>query len=111
MSRWKAAWDWDERARAYDNELEKEARKEAARDLKVMTKRHIQISVQLQAKALEALKNMPVEDMSAKDIKEFIKLATDLERLNRSSLAGKEEDETISQDNDIEIYLPEKEAL
>ncbi len=111
MSRWKATWDWDERVRAYDNELEKEARKEAARDLKGMTKRHIQISVQLQAKALEALKNMPVEDMSAKDIKEFIKLATDLERLNRSSLAGKEEDETISQDNDIEIYLPEKETL
>ena len=76
-----------------------------------MTKRHIQISVQLQAKALEALKNIPVEDMSPKDIKEFIKLATDLERLNRSSLAGKEDDETISQDNDIEIYLPEKETL
>lgn len=111
MSRWKSTWNWDERARAYDNELEKEARREAAKDLKNMTKRHIQISVQLQAKALEALKSISVEDMSPKDIKEFIKLATDLERLNRSSLAGKEEDENISQDNEIEIYLPEKEAL
>ena len=111
MSRWKTTWNWDERARAYDNELEKEARKEAVKNLKDMTKRHIQISVQLQAKALEALKSMSIEDMSAKDIKEFIKLATDLERLNRTSLAGKEEDDDISQENDVEIYLPKKEML
>ena len=29
ISRWKATWNWDERVRAYDNALEREAHKEA----------------------------------------------------------------------------------
>lgn len=108
ISRWKAAWNWDERVRAYDNALEREAHKEAVKNLKDMTSRHIRISVQLQNKALEALQKMKVEDMSPRDIREYIKLATDLERLNRASAAMEKEldsDETTS----VDIYMPEKE--
>lgn len=108
ISRWKAAWNWDERVRAYDNTLEREAHKEAVKNLKDMTSRHIRISVQLQNKALEALQKMKVEDMSPRDIREYIKLATDLERLNRASAAMEKEldtDETTS----VDIYMPEKE--
>lgn len=108
ISRWKATWNWDERVRAYDNALEREAHKEAVKNLKDMTSRHIRISVQLQNKALEALQKMKVEDMSPRDIREYIKLATDLERLNRASAAMENEldtDETTS----VDIYMPEKE--
>lgn len=106
ISRWKAAWNWDERVRAYDNALEREAHKEAVKNLKDMTSRHIRISVQLQNKALEALQRMKVEDMSPRDIREYIKLATELERLNRTSAANElEADETTS----VDIYMPEKE--
>lgn len=84
LDRWKERWDWKERVRAYDNELEKEARAKAVKDRKAMTKRHISIAMQLQKKALEALEDLSVEDMSPKDIKEYIKMATDLERLNRT---------------------------
>lgn len=108
ISRWKAAWNWDERVRAYDNALEREAHKEAVKNLKDMTSRHIRISVQLQNKALEALQRMKVEDMSPRDIREYIKLATELERLNRTSAAVENEleaDETTS----VDIYMPEKE--
>lgn len=108
ISRWKAAWNWDERVRAYDNALEREAHKEAVKNLKDMTSRHIRISVQLQNKALEALQKMKVEDMSPRDIREYIKLATELERLNRTSAAMEKEleaDETTS----VDIYMPEKE--
>ena len=51
---------------------------------------------------------MKVEDMSPRDIREYIKLATDLERLNRSSAATDNEleaEETTS----VDIYMPEKE--
>lgn len=108
ISRWKAAWNWDERVRAYDNALEREAHKEAVKNLKDMTSRHIKISVQLQNKALEALMALKVEDMLPRDIKEYIKLATELERLNRTSAAMEKEleaDETTS----VDIYMPEKE--
>ena len=83
IRRWKNSWNWDERVREYDNDLEKQARAQAIKDRKDMTIRHIQIAMQLQKKALAALKELSVEDMSPKDIKEYIKMATDLERLNR----------------------------
>lgn len=84
MSRWSRAWNWQERIRAWDNELEKEARAKAVKDRRAMAERHIGIAMQLQKKALEALAGLEVEDMSPKDIKEYIKMATDLERLNRT---------------------------
>ena len=108
ISRWKKQWDWDSRVRDYDNELEKEAHKEAVKNLKDMTSRHIKISMQLQRKALEALDKMKVEDMSPKDVKEFIKMATDLERLNRLTTATDVEDETQDYTS-VDIYMPEKE--
>ena len=83
IGRWSSAWNWQERVRAYDNELEKEARAKAIRGRKDMTERHIKIAMQVQ-KALEALASLSVEDMSPKDVKEYIKMATDLERLNRT---------------------------
>lgn len=84
IDRWSREKDWVERVRAYDNELEKEARAKAVRGRKDMTERHIKIAMQVQKKALEALASLSVEDMSPKDIKEYIKMATDLERLNRA---------------------------
>lgn len=84
IGRWSSQWNWTERVRAYDNELEKEVRVKAVKDRKAMTERHIGIAMQMQKKALEALASLSVEDMSPKDVKEYIKMATDLERLNRT---------------------------
>lgn len=83
IDRWKDRWEWKERVRLFDNDLEKKARDKAIKDRKAMVDRQIKIAMQVQKKALEALENLSVEEMSAKDIKEYIKMATDLERLNR----------------------------
>lgn len=83
IKRWSSEWDWVERARLYDNSLEQEARKATVKGIKDMTDRHIRLSMQLQAKAVAALGELEPEAMSPKDIKEFIKMATELERLNR----------------------------
>ncbi len=85
VERWKERWNWQERVRAYDNELEKEAKAAAVKATREMAERHIRIAMQLQKKALEALQNLSVKKMTAKDIKEYIKMATELERLNRMS--------------------------
>lgn len=81
--RWKLRYDWRARADAYDASIAEEARREAISKRKEMQKRHIKISMQLQAKALEALKSMQPAEMTPKDIKEFLRLATELERMNR----------------------------
>jgi hypothetical protein len=84
IKRWSREKEWQERIRAYDNDVEKQARRKAVASRKDMVDRHIGIAMQLQKKALQALKDLSVEDMTPKDIKEYIKMATDLERLNRT---------------------------
>lgn len=113
IRRWKDRWDWKERVRAYDNDLEKEARAKVVKDRKAMTERHIGIAMQLQKKALEALNSLDVEDMTPKDIKEYIKMATDLERLNRTleeeNGKGSNETSTSLADAVIAAYQRRKE--
>ena len=89
IRRWKDHWDWDERVREYDNDTERKAKKEAEKGLREMYTRQVKVAMTMQAKALKALDMLDVEAMSPKDIKEYIKIATDLERLNRTMSAGK----------------------
>lgn len=114
IGKWSKAWDWQERVRAYDNELEKEARRKAVAARKDMVDRHIGIAMQLQKKALQALKDLSVEDMTPKDIKEYIKMATDLERLNRTleeeSAAAKDDGPAQLADTIIAAYQRRKES-
>lgn len=107
IDRWKERWAWKERVRAYDNELEKQAKAKAVKDYKAMTERHIKISIQLQKKALEALNYLEVEKMTAKDIKEFIKMATELERLNRTIEEDKQKTDVTLNDGFIEALKEE----
>jgi hypothetical protein len=84
LDRWKARWNWEERVAAYDNDLERKAKEEAVKDRKTMLNRHIKIAMQVQKKAIEALDKLNPDQMTAKDIKEYIRMATDLERLSRT---------------------------
>ncbi len=86
ISRWSAAYKWSERCRAYDRNLELIAHKVAVKEYSDMTKRHIRIAMKLQSSAIASLEKL-VESkqvMKPRDIKEFIALGTELERLNRS---------------------------
>ena len=55
------------------------------------------------------MEKLKVEDMTPRDIKEYIKIATELERLNRSVSAS---DNAIDEEEQtrVEVYMPEKEA-
>ena len=83
IRRWCDTWNWLERVRLYDVDVEKAARAQAIKDRKDMIARHTKLALDVQKKAEEALKALKVSDMAPKDIKEYIKMATDLERLNR----------------------------
>lgn len=109
ISRWKQKFDWDKRTAAYDKAIEDEAQKEAVRSLKDMLERHINISVQLQKKALEALARIKSEELSPREIREFIKLATELERQSRiyQTSDGEQESEEMTT---VDIYIPKKEG-
>lgn len=114
IQRWSREKEWQERIRAYDNDVEKQARRKAVADRKNMVDRHIGIAMQLQKKALEALGSLSVEDMTPKDIKEYIKMATDLERLNRTleeeGAAAKDDGPAQLADTIIAAYQRRKES-
>lgn len=92
IRRWCDRWEWEDRVRKYDNEMEREAKKEAQKGLRDMYTRQTKIAMEVQTKALQALQKLDIESMSPKDIKEYIRMATDLERLNRTLSAGPQEE-------------------
>lgn len=107
ISRWSSAWNWQERCRDYDNYLKRQELEEQRKAVKKMQQRQIQTAMLMQKKAVEALDKLDPERLSPKDIKEFIKMASELERLNRTAVS-KEELEDSEDNVTVDIYLPEK---
>lgn len=109
IERWSSLWNWQQRVRDYDNELKRQelnAKKKAYQD---MQKRQVGMAIQLQKKAFEALQKLPVDKMTAKDIKEFMKLGAALERANMD-IAIAEQSRNADDDTTVDIYLPEKDG-
>ncbi len=92
IERWSSQWKWQERIRAYESDIDRKAREKAVKERKTMRDRHTKIAMQVQRKALEALEQLSVEDMTPKDIKEYIRMATDLERLSRTFDTGEQKE-------------------
>lgn len=86
ISRWSANYEWVNRVRALDNEQESQDFAERKKDATEARKRQMQIAMRLEKTALEALKNLKPEDLTPKDIKEFLRLATDIESRAISSV-------------------------
>lgn len=86
IRRWKDAWAWEDRVRAYDNNLQKEAHAEAVKKARKMADRHIGIALKLQSKAMEALEMMNAENIDPKNLVAIIREATKLERENRMDI-------------------------
>lgn len=108
LKRWSSVYKWQERVTAYDNSIVEEARDAAVKETKKMVKRHINIAMKMQKKALEAMSNLNPREMKVTDIRDFIKLATDLERQNRLIIDDEENDDGLKESMTVRIYLPEK---
>ena len=60
LARWSAQWEWVERARAYDIDLDRQARLQNLKDAKDMRRRQTKTGVFMQKKALEALEKLMI---------------------------------------------------
>ena len=109
IKRWSREKSWVERVRAYENAQQKAAFAEDVQNRRDMRKRHIAISLQLQKKALKALENLKIEKMSAKEIREFLKMATDLERLSRTLTEQENSKRSVSDSDFQQEKSPQKE--
>lgn len=107
IGRWSSEWGWQERVRAWDNHLQREAHKDAVKKVRDMNARHEKMALAIQGAAMEALKKMKSDMITPKNFAAIVRLATELER---KSLV--ENVETVDEDTDIEeetvhIYLPD----
>lgn len=93
IGRWSRAYGWVEWCRAWDNHLQREAKKAAVAGLREMNRRHITLARALQGAAAQALKDRGAAIITDKNLSAVVKLATDLERSGLST-----EVDTLSED-------------
>jgi len=86
IRRWKETWNWEDRVREYDNELQKQAHKQAVKKARGMADRHIDMALKMQLKALSALEQLKPESIDPKNLIALIREATRLERENREDV-------------------------
>lgn len=98
IERWSRLNLWQERTRSYDNYIQREAVNKKIQEREKMLERHTGIALRMQKKALDALELINTGDLSARDIKEFIRLATELERQSRGADAEFRNLETDKED-------------
>lgn len=80
IGRWSSKWNWRERCRDYDNELQRQELAEKRKAIRQMQQRQIQTAVLLQEKAEQALQQLKIESISPKDILRFITEGAKLEK-------------------------------
>lgn len=110
ITKFKANWFWDERVRAYDNEIQKEALAKAVKERQKMNERHTNIAMRLQKAALEALENLDASELSFKDIREAVKLGAELERRARTESIGEYRVDIATEEqdeDDVVIVVPD----
>lgn len=107
MEDWSAKWQWVERAGQFDAYKDKQKRDLAEQERKEMSELHIKAARAMLTKALQALKAIPAEEMSASDITKMVEVSSRLERLSR----GESTDSVESYGREdrpsaVQIYLP-----
>lgn len=85
ISRWCAANRWVERARAYDNALEREAYDVTVAEIREMNRKQAKLGAALQLKAIQALQKLDISKMPPKTIVEFLAKGAEIERRARMS--------------------------
>lgn len=111
IERWSRTWDWVERARAYDNELQRISMEETRAAIRKMLKDHMTMAKALQKKAMTALLRLDDQSLTARNILDYLVQGIEIERQARLQAAGDETDGALKGDaiDDVQIMIPEKE--
>jgi hypothetical protein len=91
----------------WDDEQDRIAREALSRGVVAMRKRHADIAMAMEAKALRALQKIPPEDMSPRDISTMVDVASKIERLSRGEVTEKTENKTEIDGGQIHVYVPD----
>ncbi len=88
MERWSSANHWVERCRAWDNNLQQEARRAAAAEVRQMNRRHAIMAQEIQKAAIKSLQELGSHMVNPKNFAAIVKLAAELERQSLTAEAA-----------------------
>ena len=81
LDKWSRAFRWVDRANAWDQHLDAEARRAQAEARRDMVERHVKEARALQAKAVERLRSLRPEELGPAELLRYLVEAAKLERL------------------------------
>jgi head-tail adaptor len=104
MSVWSAKYKWVERAKAYDDYIERKKREEHEKAIMEMVERHARLAVAFQQRIAERLKAIDPNELSPTDLARWLDISSKLERISRGEPTeiGKQE---VSLPPVIEVVL------
>jgi hypothetical protein len=94
IRRWAHCWNWQARARAWDQEAERIKQAEQRAALQEMAERHAKEALMMQNKAIERLRQLRPEELGTRETLAYLVEAAKLERLARG-----EPTERVSQEH------------
>jgi len=95
-------YNWLERARAYDDYLERKKREEKEKAILEMAERHARLAMAFQQRVAERLREINPSELSPSDMAKWLDVATKLERLSRGEPTeiGKRDNVNLTTDKD-----------
>lgn len=107
IGKWSSEFNWVKRAKAWDDEQDRVIRAENLKEITKMRKRHADLAVDMLVKAAKALKKIPEDEISAREISQMVDTASKLERISRGDsgdvLETRDGGEAISP---VTFYMP-----
>ena len=79
IHRWSSRWNWVNRCRDYDQELDRLIRERHMSELYAARDRHALLAREVQEKVLERLENMAADEIPVPVLAQMLKIATDVE--------------------------------
>jgi len=79
IHRWSSRWNWVNRCRVYDQELDRLIRERHLSELYAARDRHALLAREVQEKVLERLENMAADEIPVPVLAQMLKIATDVE--------------------------------
>lgn len=83
LEQWCTKWGWVSRAQAWDDEKDRIFLLETKAAIAEMNQRHSAVAVAMMVRVAERLKAMPANELSVRDIAQWLKVAADVERVAR----------------------------
>lgn len=100
--------NWVERAAAWDREQLAIARRKCEAEILKMRERHAKIATSMLTKATKRLASMQAEELTPQDIKNWVDVASKLERISRGDVGEVvEERDGGAAINPVQIYIPD----